>query len=65
MTIQIAGQTTHFTVGYDDAVGAPALAVANAVLAICEIDLFRLSHRQTTWLECWRPRVTFAKSWRG
>jgi len=43
MALQIAGQTTHFIVRYDDAVGAPALAVANSVLGQCEADLLRLS----------------------
>lgn len=43
MTLQIVGQTTHFIVRYDDAVGAPALAVANAVLGLCEADLARVS----------------------
>jgi hypothetical protein len=43
MALQIAGQTTHFIVRYDDAVGAPALAVANSVLRQCEADLLRLS----------------------
>jgi hypothetical protein len=52
MALQIAGQTTHFIVRYDDAVSAPplavaksvpALAVANSVLRQCEADLLRLS----------------------
>jgi hypothetical protein len=43
MALQIVGQTTHFIVRYDDAVGAPALAVAHAVLNICETDLRTLS----------------------
>src|SRR5215831_7539544 len=43
MTLQIAGEKTHFIVLYDDAVGAPALAVANMVLGLCEVDLLRLS----------------------
>src|SRR5262245_38631290 len=43
MALQIAGQTTHFIVRYDDAVGAPAQAVANSVLRQCEADLLRLS----------------------
>lgn len=43
MALQIVGQTRHFIVRYDDAVGAPALVVANAVLALCEADLARLS----------------------
>ena len=43
MTLQIAGEKTHFTIRYDDAVGAPALAVANMVLGLCEADLNRLS----------------------
>jgi hypothetical protein len=43
MAQQTAGQTTHFIVQYDDAIGAPALAVANDVLAICELDLLKLT----------------------
>jgi hypothetical protein len=43
MTLQIVNQTKHFIVRYDDSVGAAALAVANAVLRICEGDLLTLS----------------------
>lgn len=43
MALQIAGQTTHFIVRYDDAVGTPALGVANTLLGLCETDLSRLS----------------------
>ena len=42
MALQIAGQTAHFIVRYDDSITTPALSVAHAVLAICEIDLFKL-----------------------
>jgi hypothetical protein len=43
MTLQIAGQTAHFTVRWDDSVGAPAKTVADAVLGLCEVDLARLT----------------------
>jgi hypothetical protein len=43
MNMQVAGQTPHFTVSYDADLGAPSLAVANAVLVICEVNLFTLS----------------------
>src|SRR4051794_17285679 len=43
MALTIAGQTKHFIVRFDDTVGAPALAIANAVLGLCEADLSRLS----------------------
>ena len=43
MALINAGETTHFTINYDGTVGAPALAVANAVLATCEADLLKLS----------------------
>lgn len=43
MAIRKAGETTHFIVQYDDTSGLPALTVANAVLAICEVDLLKLT----------------------
>ena len=42
MTLQIVGQTDHFIVRFDDAVGA-AKAVAQVVLGICESDLLKLN----------------------
>jgi len=43
MTFQIAGETTHFIIQYDVALGAPALTVANALLGSCEPDLLSLT----------------------
>jgi hypothetical protein len=42
VTLQIVGQTDHFIVRFDDAVGA-AKAVAQVVLGICESDLLKLT----------------------
>ena len=43
MALQTVGQTTHFLVRYEDTLGAAALNVANAVFAVCEADLQKLS----------------------
>jgi hypothetical protein len=43
MALQTVGETTHFLIQYDDTTGLAGLAVASAVLAICEVDLFKLS----------------------
>ena len=43
MALQIAGQTQHFVVRFDDSIGPAAPAVANAVKNICEVDLLKLT----------------------
>jgi hypothetical protein len=43
MALQIAAQTQHFIVRFDDSIGPAAPAVANAVKSICEVDLLKLT----------------------
>lgn len=43
MAIQSLKPTTYFEVQYDDSTGSDGLAVANAVLGVCEADLFKLN----------------------
>ena len=43
MALQIAAQTQHFIVRFDNSIGLAAPAVANAVRNICEVDLSKLT----------------------
>lgn len=43
MSAQRVGNTKHFFYEYDDALGVPAQTLALALMATCELDLFRLA----------------------